>query len=585
MLVRKLSNRFTKPEDEIIIEGAEPDNMYFLVNGEVEVFVTDKNLKKNSVCFLSPGAQFGELGLIYNIHRTASVISYGYCTIAELSKKNFQSLVLSFPMLKNKMIRAAEVYDDPWKRFLLDSLSQAEYFEALPRQVFREFPYRMEIMKLEKGGYLFKPGEIPKCIYLVALGELEISVTINEKHLHLLKAHEHFPNIENEPRIPRNQRTLEDYKDYSFDIFKADSLKKKAEIVPIMDQKGIVGSIRLDEEVPEKTSMIGDYPQEIILGNISQGALISSTFIYAKMPYLFQCKALNTVTVYALKLETIKELAKNHPAFENEMKEIKSEIKGKKYPNILDIIQPETSSERIKKLWVSAILRVIAQLRQERRGGVGLLLQITSKLKAIIACEEAGNFDLAEKVARGDIPPHYILEDGTLDPAAINSNINSSLPVNHPMMMTLKAMLDSITQPGGNIVRQYNALDKKILQHSKIIQSYGKSLEEVKDTLRKIINKLKGNIDEPEPEKIKDQLPKLGNVEEAKRKEMMKLDIQKVYTSEEERLQRREAKKLAKIQRKNDRASINEAVIKPRSQIDEVDRPKDLISSFKESKE
>lgn len=113
MLVHRLQNRFTKPEDEIITEGAESESMFFLVTGEAQVFVTDKNMKKNSVCYLSPGSHFGELGLIYNIHRTASVVGYGYCTVAELSKRDFEGLVSAFPNLVSKMRKSNEIYDDP----------------------------------------------------------------------------------------------------------------------------------------------------------------------------------------------------------------------------------------------------------------------------------------------------------------------------------------------------------------------------------------------------------------------------------------------------------------------------------------
>lgn len=46
----------------------------------------------------------------------------------------------------------------------------------------------MEIMKLEKGAYLFKPGDPNKTIYIVTDGTLELSVTINDRHLELLKS-------------------------------------------------------------------------------------------------------------------------------------------------------------------------------------------------------------------------------------------------------------------------------------------------------------------------------------------------------------------------------------------------------------
>lgn len=53
-------------------------------------------------------------------------------------------------------------------------------------------------------------------------------------------------------------------------------------------------------------------------------------------------------------------------------------------------------------------------------------------------CEDAGNYDLAEKVAKGEVPSHYIQPDGTLDPAALNTSSNGNLPKSHPVIKAFK---------------------------------------------------------------------------------------------------------------------------------------------------
>lgn len=84
------------------------------------------------------------------------------------------------------------------------------------------------------------------------------------------------------------------------------------------------------------------------------------------------------------------------------------------------------------------------------------------KLKAVIACEEAMNFELAEKVMKGEIPPHYILEDGSLDPAAMTTDFNAALPKSHPIMKAFKMIFDSVNTPDGNIKKQYLNLEKML---------------------------------------------------------------------------------------------------------------------------
>lgn len=46
ILLTRLYNRFTKPEQEIVTEGSKNRSLFFLVNGECVVKVTDKEKVK-----------------------------------------------------------------------------------------------------------------------------------------------------------------------------------------------------------------------------------------------------------------------------------------------------------------------------------------------------------------------------------------------------------------------------------------------------------------------------------------------------------------------------------------------------------
>lgn len=66
--------------------------MYFLARGDCEVKVTNERRKEQTVRILKPGSLFGEVSLIYNCKRTATVISKNYCTMAKLDKNGFKEL-------------------------------------------------------------------------------------------------------------------------------------------------------------------------------------------------------------------------------------------------------------------------------------------------------------------------------------------------------------------------------------------------------------------------------------------------------------------------------------------------------------
>ena len=59
--------------------------MYFLAQGECEVLVKDQTKKDSFVRDIFSGGMFGEIALLYNTKRTASVKSKGHCTVGALS--------------------------------------------------------------------------------------------------------------------------------------------------------------------------------------------------------------------------------------------------------------------------------------------------------------------------------------------------------------------------------------------------------------------------------------------------------------------------------------------------------------------
>lgn len=62
-------------DETVCLQGDPGLGMYVVLNGEVEVFVNDENNRKNSLAILGSGEFFGELSLIDNSPRSATVIA------------------------------------------------------------------------------------------------------------------------------------------------------------------------------------------------------------------------------------------------------------------------------------------------------------------------------------------------------------------------------------------------------------------------------------------------------------------------------------------------------------------------------
>lgn len=61
------------PEEVVIRQGQVPNKLFFISKGECEVWVQDENRKDTFVQILMPGQYFGEIALITNQRRTATV--------------------------------------------------------------------------------------------------------------------------------------------------------------------------------------------------------------------------------------------------------------------------------------------------------------------------------------------------------------------------------------------------------------------------------------------------------------------------------------------------------------------------------
>lgn len=83
------------PAKSIVINADEiSDTLYYLIKGQVSVFVKDIEGKEMILSYLNQGQFIGEIGLFEdNIPRSASVKAKGACEIAEIPYKKFKQLV------------------------------------------------------------------------------------------------------------------------------------------------------------------------------------------------------------------------------------------------------------------------------------------------------------------------------------------------------------------------------------------------------------------------------------------------------------------------------------------------------------
>ena len=124
--------------EPIITEGEHGNSMFILVEGTVRVVHTPENALPRTLAELSDGSFFGEMGLISDAPRMASVIATRDCTLLEITREMLTQLTARFPSLEQVVLQF-------YKDRLLDNLMQSNpIFQPLAEEQKRAIAERFE---------------------------------------------------------------------------------------------------------------------------------------------------------------------------------------------------------------------------------------------------------------------------------------------------------------------------------------------------------------------------------------------------------------------------------------------------------
>lgn len=106
------------PKNTVIInEGDQANAMYICTQGKVKVYVSDENGREFVLSSMGPNEYFGELSLLDDDTRSASVITTEKSTFSILHKDDFSKMILNNPeiglvLLRNLASRIRKLTDN-----------------------------------------------------------------------------------------------------------------------------------------------------------------------------------------------------------------------------------------------------------------------------------------------------------------------------------------------------------------------------------------------------------------------------------------------------------------------------------------
>lgn len=102
---KHLRPQIHSPYDRVLTEGDDAKAMYWLVRGAVAVTSRDGEA---TYAELKPGAFFGEIGILMNVPRTATIVARTKCLLVVLKKEDLQKELPNFPEMRQAIMEEAQ---------------------------------------------------------------------------------------------------------------------------------------------------------------------------------------------------------------------------------------------------------------------------------------------------------------------------------------------------------------------------------------------------------------------------------------------------------------------------------------------
>jgi len=99
-----VTRNFTK-RTVLINEGDQTNSLYVITSGKVKIYCGDEHGKEIIISTLGPGAYFGEVALIDDAERSASVMTMEDSSFLVISKEAFKSALGQFPEIAIRLIQ------------------------------------------------------------------------------------------------------------------------------------------------------------------------------------------------------------------------------------------------------------------------------------------------------------------------------------------------------------------------------------------------------------------------------------------------------------------------------------------------
>lgn len=151
-IVNAMVEKPVKAQETVIEQGAVGDYFYIVESGQLDCFINGKK-----VTSYSSGGSFGELALMYNAPRAASIVAVTDCTLWALDRVTFRSILMENTARKRRM----------YERFL----EEVPIFKSLEVYERHKIADALDTIQFEDQQVVIREGDVGDNFYLIESGE------------------------------------------------------------------------------------------------------------------------------------------------------------------------------------------------------------------------------------------------------------------------------------------------------------------------------------------------------------------------------------------------------------------------------
>ncbi|KAK9457626.1 hypothetical protein V1511DRAFT_178959 [Dipodascopsis uninucleata] len=198
---KKLRPQFYSSQDFIATEGDEARAMYWLVRGAVGVTSRDG---ESVYAELTAGAFFGEIGILFNCPRTASVVARSRCMVVVLTAEALNEILPQYPEVEQAIRQEAQERlsllqkqkkAPPPDIPIRDLLKEIPLFADTPMDILHTLALKIEPKRYSPFEYIITQDLPGRELYFILDGTVEVIDEVTQQVRARLSKGSHFGEV------------------------------------------------------------------------------------------------------------------------------------------------------------------------------------------------------------------------------------------------------------------------------------------------------------------------------------------------------------------------------------------------------